>query len=482
MTSLVVGATVAGPLTIASEHLAGHVVLGGNRARALGVVLGEEWLLAKRQVIILDGHGSWSGLRRRHQEPDLAFLIPITGTDVDGLALEATDGGPLAEVLSGGASCVITIAHLPAHRRGRFLIDFAMRLRGQPDSVRAVVIDDSEPRPDDEMTVRRMQLLLRDHVDLVSIRTDDDSALATLSQANTVMINGDRGSILQAAIADWCQRQHVPWAATDDALAHGVAHSLATGPFLVRPPITLAGSLPLPSLPALPASMLSECTWLKRGLLRLRRQNVRDMERRIGAMHQQRFSVSRIAEAVNRAHSYVRRVLNGQGIDPQVARRKDSEQRVREALPSCTSVLQVAQALQIPRMTASLWLHRLDPVLVKHWEWRNDQHRRQETARRQAGAAVLRQIIHVRQLPIGDLAAQAGQKRSTFCESSLKGRSGFDQAASALAPILGVSLDDLHALPTALSSWDQATNDISEASESVGKMLSESAASERLAC
>lgn len=102
-----------------------------------GAVLAEEMVGAGAQVVILDPLDAWWGLRSSADGSGDGLPIYVFGGEHGDLALEATAGELLADVVvDHGISAIFSTRHLSKSKQRQFITDFAERLyhrKGEPE-------------------------------------------------------------------------------------------------------------------------------------------------------------------------------------------------------------------------------------------------------------------------------------------------------------------------------------------------------------
>jgi hypothetical protein len=389
------------------------VLVCGDQAREMGVVLVEELLLARQPIIILGTH-RWIGLRRAHGRT--AFPVPVAGTDVP---LSHEDGAAVVEALSLGSGAVAIDVIRPS-RRPRFLADLVQALPAG-----TILIDDL----DGVVPENRNHALHRQPI--VRIRTTPTAA--EISAATVIIRCGQLPEALRSCWSLPAQGSQI--------IAHGVV------PFSPRPPLTsvcIGGDPP-------PLSAVS-LRFIEQALRRARRRQAINIAKRVSALHAQQRPISQIANLVNRSRSTVCRILRGQGTIPRrrTSRLAQEQDAVRQALMVCTSALQVAKQLNRSHVTVAACLAQLEPDLVARWQERNRTYHQAEHARRLRGAALVRRLLSERGLTVARAAALIGEPESTVRVALDRGTVGFDRIAALIARHVAIAPGELAAEPGSL--------------------------------
>lgn len=91
-----------------------------------GMMLTEQFLASKSQVIVLDPVGVWYGLRLQADGKKAAFDIPVLGGEHGDIGLVGDMGAAVAEALvTSGSSAVLDVSSMRKGDRKRFVTDFA---------------------------------------------------------------------------------------------------------------------------------------------------------------------------------------------------------------------------------------------------------------------------------------------------------------------------------------------------------------------
>lgn len=137
---------IANNFTLPAEAVTQTFAILGIRGSGktnTGVVLAEELLEAKQQVVIIDPVDVWWGLKS-------SFPIPVIGGEHADVPLEGGAGVVLADfVVETRASVILSLAHLSMNDQRRFAGDFAKRfyLRKAPTEYRTpvmVIVDEAD--------------------------------------------------------------------------------------------------------------------------------------------------------------------------------------------------------------------------------------------------------------------------------------------------------------------------------------------------
>ncbi|HLG94702.1 MAG TPA: helicase HerA-like domain-containing protein [Bryobacteraceae bacterium] len=135
------------PLEAVTQTFAILGIKGSGKTNT-GVVLAEELLKHKQQVVVLDPVDVWWGLKSSKDGRAPGFSIPVIGGDHGDIPLEATSGSLLADfVTDTGASAILVLRHLSMNDQRRFAGDFAKRLyerKGRQRSPLMLIIDEAD--------------------------------------------------------------------------------------------------------------------------------------------------------------------------------------------------------------------------------------------------------------------------------------------------------------------------------------------------
>lgn len=120
----------------------------GSGKTNTGVVLAEELLKRKHQIVVIDPVDVWWGLKSSEDGKAAGFPIPVIGGDHADVPLESTAGQVLADfVTDTQASVILALRHLSMNDQRRFAGDFARRLyerKGHQRSPLMVFVDEAD--------------------------------------------------------------------------------------------------------------------------------------------------------------------------------------------------------------------------------------------------------------------------------------------------------------------------------------------------
>jgi len=120
----------------------------GSGKTTTAVVLAEELLRAKQQVVILDPVDVWWGLKSSKSGKEAGFAVPVIGGDHADIPLDGSAGNVLADfVVESCASVIISLRHLSMNDQRRFAGDFAKRLyerKGRQRSPLMLMVDEAD--------------------------------------------------------------------------------------------------------------------------------------------------------------------------------------------------------------------------------------------------------------------------------------------------------------------------------------------------
>jgi uncharacterized protein len=120
----------------------------GSGKTNTGVVLAEELLKRKQQIVVIDPVDVWWGLKSSKDGKAAGFPIPVIGGDHADVPLEAAAGVVLADfVTDTQASVILSLRHLSMNDQRRFAGDFARRLyerKGQQRSPLMLLVDEAD--------------------------------------------------------------------------------------------------------------------------------------------------------------------------------------------------------------------------------------------------------------------------------------------------------------------------------------------------
>jgi uncharacterized protein len=120
----------------------------GSGKTNTGVVLAEELLKRKQQIVVIDPVDVWWGLKSSKDGKAAGFAIPVIGGDHADVPLEAAAGIVLADfVADTQASVILSLRHLSMNDQRRFAGDFARRLyerKGQQRSPLMLLVDEAD--------------------------------------------------------------------------------------------------------------------------------------------------------------------------------------------------------------------------------------------------------------------------------------------------------------------------------------------------
>jgi hypothetical protein len=101
----------------------------GSGKTNTGVVLAEELLRAKQQVVIIDPVDVWWGLKSARSGKAPGYAVPVIGGEHADVPLDGAAGAVLADfVVETQASVILSLRHLSMTDQRRFAGDFAKRL------------------------------------------------------------------------------------------------------------------------------------------------------------------------------------------------------------------------------------------------------------------------------------------------------------------------------------------------------------------
>lgn len=120
----------------------------GSGKTNTGVVMTEELLAAKQQVVIIDPVDVWWGLKSSKSGKEPGFSIPVIGGDHADIPLDGAAGQVLADfVTESRASVILSLRHLSMNDQRKFAGEFAKRLyerKGQQRSPLMVILDEAD--------------------------------------------------------------------------------------------------------------------------------------------------------------------------------------------------------------------------------------------------------------------------------------------------------------------------------------------------
>jgi hypothetical protein len=116
------------PIGAVTQTIAILGVRGSGKTNT-GVVLAEQLLTAKQQVVILDPVDVWWGLKSSQDGKRPGFSIPVVGGEHADVPLDAAGGTVLADfAVDNRASIILALRHLSMNDQRKFATDFAKRL------------------------------------------------------------------------------------------------------------------------------------------------------------------------------------------------------------------------------------------------------------------------------------------------------------------------------------------------------------------
>jgi hypothetical protein len=116
------------PLELITQKTAILARTGAGKTNA-AVVIAEEVLRAKQQVVALDPKGDWHGLRSSADGTRAGYQIIVLGGEHGDVPLEAGGGDVVADlVVDEGVSAVLDVSEFSTAERTRFVTAFAERL------------------------------------------------------------------------------------------------------------------------------------------------------------------------------------------------------------------------------------------------------------------------------------------------------------------------------------------------------------------
>lgn len=116
------------PIGTVTQTIAILGVRGSGKTNT-GVVLAEQLLTAKQQVLILDPVDVWWGLKSSKDGKRPGFAIPVVGGEHADVPLDAAGGTVLADfAVDNRASIILALRHLSMNDQRKFATDFAKRL------------------------------------------------------------------------------------------------------------------------------------------------------------------------------------------------------------------------------------------------------------------------------------------------------------------------------------------------------------------
>jgi hypothetical protein len=125
---LKIAAGLSLPLEAVTQTIGVFGIRGSGKTNT-AVVLAEELLQARQQVVIVDPVDVWWGLRSSKTGNTIGFQIPVIGGDHADLPLEAGAGSLIADfVVDQRASVVLSLRHLSMSDQRRFATEFTERL------------------------------------------------------------------------------------------------------------------------------------------------------------------------------------------------------------------------------------------------------------------------------------------------------------------------------------------------------------------
>ncbi len=120
----------------------------GSGKTNTAVVMTEELLAAKQQVVVIDPVDVWWGLKSSKNGKQPGFAIPVIGGDHADVPLDGAAGSVLADfVADSRASVILSLRHLSMNDQRRFAGDFAKRLydrKGEQRSPLMLMVDEAD--------------------------------------------------------------------------------------------------------------------------------------------------------------------------------------------------------------------------------------------------------------------------------------------------------------------------------------------------
>lgn len=120
----------------------------GSGKTNTGVVMTEELLHAKQQVVVIDPVDVWWGLKSSKDGKQPGYALPVIGGDHADVPLDGGAGQVLADfVTETRASVILSLRHLSMNDQRKFAGDFAKRLyerKGQQRSPLMLMVDEAD--------------------------------------------------------------------------------------------------------------------------------------------------------------------------------------------------------------------------------------------------------------------------------------------------------------------------------------------------